>query len=312
MSTDSTGRDQDLLQRYQAASAESDERPSAAVRASILAAAAREVNARPTDSKVTYRTRWPLAAAAAVMLSTLAVMLAIRTSEEMPQFEAPAESSRARQAPAAPPVVSEPVPPDSKAKAIEESQPVPMPQRADKRADGERFGESAPASRRVQPPTQPPQAAVESREQAAASAATDSVSGAATPATKTAPRPAAAPAPDAKLRKDEAEVGALATRPLDRAAEARDAPRQEAPAARGPARPNEGRSEVAPAAPPEPSMSMAELNKAELSAASWLERIIRLRREGRHDEADAELKRFRERYPQVQVPPEAMAPAGTR
>ena len=44
----------------------------------------------------------------------------------------------------------------------------------------------------------------------------------------------------------------------------------------------------------------------------WLERIIKLRREGRHDEADAELKRFRERYPQVQPPAEALPPAGTR
>jgi hypothetical protein len=50
----------------------------------------------------------------------------------------------------------------------------------------------------------------------------------------------------------------------------------------------------------------------ELRAEDWLEKIIKLRKSGRHDEADAELKRFRERYPQVQVPADALAPSGTR
>ena len=45
--------------------------------------------------------------------------------------------------------------------------------------------------------------------------------------------------------------------------------------------------------------AQSERKQADESAAVWLERIIKLRREGRHDEADAELKRFRERYPQV-------------
>jgi hypothetical protein len=37
----------------------------------------------------------------------------------------------------------------------------------------------------------------------------------------------------------------------------------------------------------------------------WLERIVRLRAEGRHDDADAELRRFSEAYPDVPVPAEA-------
>ncbi len=53
-------------------------------------------------------------------------------------------------------------------------------------------------------------------------------------------------------------------------------------------------------------------SKADLSASEWLDRIVKLRRAGRHEEADAELKRFRERYPQVTIPPEAQALAGTR
>ncbi len=85
--------ERELTDRYRQASDELGERPSASVRASILAAAAREVGAKPVDAAMPYRARprWPLAAAAAVMLSTLAVMLAIRTNEEMPQFSAPSE-----------------------------------------------------------------------------------------------------------------------------------------------------------------------------------------------------------------------------
>jgi hypothetical protein len=47
-------------------------------------------------------------------------------------------------------------------------------------------------------------------------------------------------------------------------------------------------------------------------AHEWLEQIVKLRSEGRHAEADAELKRFRERFPEVRVPPAALPPAGTR
>jgi hypothetical protein len=86
----------DLIDHYRQASAELDERPAASARASILAAAARNVDAKPVDAAAYRRTRprWPLAAAATVMLSTLAVLLAIRTNEEMPQFGAPTEAAR--------------------------------------------------------------------------------------------------------------------------------------------------------------------------------------------------------------------------
>jgi hypothetical protein len=52
--------------------------------------------------------------------------------------------------------------------------------------------------------------------------------------------------------------------------------------------------------------------EADGSPQAWLERIVKLRAEGRHTEADAELKRFRERHPDVQVPPAALPPTGTR
>jgi hypothetical protein len=71
-------------------------------------------------------------------------------------------------------------------------------------------------------------------------------------------------------------------------------------------------------APASAAQSAARLDAArdfEGSAPTWLERIVKLRSEGRHAEADAELKRFRERYPDVQVPPAALpggGAAGTR
>jgi hypothetical protein len=36
----------------------------------------------------------------------------------------------------------------------------------------------------------------------------------------------------------------------------------------------------------------------------WLERIARLRAQGRDDEAETQLKRFRERYPDYRIPDE--------
>jgi hypothetical protein len=56
----------------------------------------------------------------------------------------------------------------------------------------------------------------------------------------------------------------------------------------------------------------SKLDAVEQRPEDWLKKIITLRVDGRHEEAEAELKRFRERYPQWQVPPAALAPSGTR
>ena len=39
----------------------------------------------------------------------------------------------------------------------------------------------------------------------------------------------------------------------------------------------------------------------------WLQSIAELRAQGRHEEADESLKRFRERYPDYQIPEETLA-----
>ena len=291
--------DRDLVNRYREASAELNEHPAASARASILAAAARQVHAQPVDATAAYRRRprWPLAAAAAVLLSTLAVMLAIRTQDEMPQFSPPAEPARGvteKVAPASPPALEE-----SQRPAVSSVAPPPPPatqepQREQKVTD-EVVSERRNALKRGEPAA--PRARQEAdgfadrqAEQKPAAPAPANKNAAGAPAAE-APPPLAKTSPGAKSRAEEAEG---ATRSMDQAAA-------------------DVRRDAAPAASPAPSTSaLGKLKQVDEPAAAWLERIVKLRREGKHDEADAELKRFRERYPQVQVPVEALPATGTR
>ena len=301
----STDRDHAPARRYRAASAALDERPSAATRAAILAAAARQVEARPQSAdapRVVRRTRWPLAAAAAVLLSTLAVMMANRTGQEMPSFTAPAErapeaiavapassvSASATPSPdraepsSAPPIATAPAPvakhsTSSSARNERSSVSAMTAERMDaQRSDAARSAEQASGAAsgeaRPDPPAAPP--------------APTPTPARAAPLARSAPAPAAAGAMRASdVAAEEPEAAAA-----DRASA-----RERAPAAQGAARLDAARD-------------------FEGSAPHWLDRIVKLRREGRDAEADAELKRFRERYPDVQVSPAALpgGAAGTR
>ena len=345
--------DERLDRGYRAANDTLDERPSAATRASILAAAARQVQAGPRDAQALRRVpragamlRWPMAAAAAVLLSTLAVMMAVRTEREMPSFSPPAEIAepRATTASDSPSVaassvhqsapagadVSKPTAPSAASSAASDS---PAAER--KRALAKESGIASPPIA-VPPATTPPAAALSSapttRDQAAASAQIDAKVMAATegarakeevaaqfsPAMPASPSPAreasrsnesatapAAPAvsmPQAKAdatlpteaegRRNERSDGASASLSKLR----------QAPAPTGAL----GAGASAPRSEPDAGPEVT------LRAEDWLEKIIKLRMGGRHDEADAELKRFRERYPHVQVPASALPATGTR
>jgi len=255
----STDRDDAPARRYREASAALDERPSAATRATILAAAARQVEARPLSAdapRVVRRPRWPLAAAAAVLLSTLAVMMADRTGQEMPAFTAPAEHAPASVA-VAPATAVAPTPPP------ESAVPLPAPPIA-----------TAPA------PIAKRSTSSDARDERSSRAA--------------------APAERVDAQRSDAASPAVSARSAERAPEAPSVEAQQelsttARASRGAAHRDAARD-------------------FEDSAPMWLERIVKLRREGREAEADAELKRFRERYPDVQVSPAALpgGAAGTR
>jgi TolA-binding protein len=52
---------------------------------------------------------------------------------------------------------------------------------------------------------------------------------------------------------------------------------------------------------------VAALAKAQQSPEQWLERIVQLRREGKHDEADRQLTEFRRAYPEYRLSEETKA-----
>jgi hypothetical protein len=299
----STDRDDAPARRYRQASATLDERPSAATRAAILAAAARQVEARPRSAdapRVVRRTRWPLAAAAAVLLSTLAVMMANRTGQEMPTFTVPAErapeaiavapappvAATATRSPdsaaplPAPPMAAAPAPVakrSTNSNAREERSSVPA--MTAERMEAQRSDVASPAVAARSTERAPEVASAQARQDLpAAPPAASPAPPPAAPLARSTPAPAAAgalPAPEVA-----AEKPAAAT--TDRASA-----QERAPAAQGAAR-------------------LEAARDFEGSAPKWLERIAKLRREGRDAEADAELKRFRERYPDVQVSPAAL------
>lgn len=302
---------------YRAATDALDERPSAATRAAILAAAARQVQAAPRDARepiaaprVTSRKRWPYAAAAAVLLSSLAVMMATRTEREMPTFTAPVEHTAESAAPSKPVPSSEPASPAAAPPASQEiaSAPATVTARAEKqaKADSSRAGAAVPSSEaKVALPAEAPRAKEE------VAVLRDM------PAPATAPAPAAAPPLPATGDAAPAALPAqLAKRQAAPASEATERRRNESADMASAER---STLQQAPAAPPAAGLGAATGSvRAEADASTappaseWMERIIKLRRAGRHDEADVELKRFRESYPQVTVPAEALPATGTR
>ncbi len=321
------GDNADRVQRdYRAANEALDERPSAATRASILAAAARQVQAGPRDAAAPIaapqpgRRRWPMAAAAAVMLSTLAVMMAVRTEHEMPTFTPPASSDESRaaaaRAPAAPGVES-----GSESDKSATDAAVATTQRAPSLAK-ERTATPAAVAPKAAPPKSNTSAMRDVAPQIADSKvaapigeprAKEEVSGLRAPAAPP-PEPSAVAPLEAKRAAPSPSAGSeVATAESAAPGVDRERRRDEGAAnlARAPARQAPAVTGALSAAADKPR---AEVDAAanELRAEDWLEKIIKLRQTGRHEEADAELKRFRERYPHVQVPAAALPPSGTR
>jgi hypothetical protein len=259
-----------------------------------------------------------MAAAAAVMLSTLAVMMAVRTEHEMPTFTPPAGSDESRaaatRAPAAPGVESG-SPSDKSADAA-----VAKTQRAPSLAK-----ERAASPTAVAPAAAPPTSSTSALRDAAPPVADSKVT-----APIVEPRakeevaglraPAAPPPEPSAAAPLEAKRAAPSPSGSDRAAAESVAPsvdrerrRDEGAAnlARAPARQAPAVTGALGAAAEKPRAE-GDVAANELRAEDWLEKIIKLRQTGRHEEADAELKRFRERHPHVQVPAAALPPSGTR
>lgn len=284
---------------YRVAADVLDERPSAATRQAILAAAARQTRSGPRDARATAarswpRARWSYAAAATVLLSTLAVMMATRTEQELPTFTASTDAGRVAPPAAEPNAVA----PKDQAKARVEAAPTAVSKPTEKPA--------AHVARQLPPSAAP-------------------ASGSSAPAPSAAAEPKRNAAAEPGQAKEEI-AGPNASPPAPAVAQNARSPRSMADAAIAPlakqqtfppqASAERRRDEVevaaAERAAPRAPVAVGAVNEADLSASEWLDRIIKLRQAQRHDEADAELKRFRERYPHVTVPPAAQAPAGTR
>lgn len=259
-----------IARAYRAAHAALDERPSEASRAAIVAAAARAVESQPHAAGSAPRRRWrlPLAAAATILVSSIAVIVAQRTEQQMPAGvtteSAPASTAGTGAESAA------------KEKPATEIQPADRPSAPAVPAPARRDRPSAVSRNAPAPAASPPVSAPAIGETGADSTARDA--GAAAVDRGESPRPAAAARRQA----------------------------QPAPAHDGPASVVEPR----PAASAE-SAGVTATGKAE-DPARWLARIIELRQAGREDEADAELKKLRERYPQLTIPEAALRHAGTR
>ena len=242
---DLTPAERRLVEDYARASQAAGETPAPAVRSSVLAAAAHATRARPA------RMRAPLALAASLVLTTVAVLIATRVNDE--QASRPAEAPMKENAPAAEspgitagparePAAAKPAPPTT-------SEPVSEPARAPVQAEA-----AAPAADATNLALPAPSAP------AAASI------------------PAAAPSPPPALRQ---EASPLMRERATKHAESRGAP--------APARPDE------------------------TDPAAWVERIVALRAAGRDVEADEEIRRLRERHPDIELPPAAWrAPAPPR
>jgi len=263
-------QDRRVMQRYAAASAALDEAPSAATRAAILAAAARAAGARPQPMARVRRWRLPLAAAASVLVGTIAVLLATRIDESSPVVPAPAPP--AATVAAAPPAAE----PTTRSRVAEA--PPPAPALADVRTP--KVGAAPPNRAALRPaaPLEPVQEAGRA----------DS-------------RPAAAAVErDATTAASDGATGAAPAQPAE-SAEARSLPAPQA-ARRF--------NEQAADARLEAKAELAVQTPWRATTEQWIEHIVKLRTEGRHDEADAELALLRKRYADLRLPPSALATPG--
>jgi hypothetical protein len=302
----------DVARAYRAANDALDERAELATRNAILAAAARAVDAKPAaaGSQPMRRWRFPLAAAATMLISTVAVILAQRTGQELPTT-----------------VIAENLPPVAAPHSGAEASMTVKPQ-------------VAPADVAVPAP-----AATPKRKDSATGARGAAVSGAAhvpgrsTVAGEDRSGPATA-APGATADTAAAERDSLRSRVAQEARVAAAAPQESSPSApagklatapptsnagfgqsaapsssaapMGDARPRVLEPRVTAGAVQPAPATPTSLAKTTETPERWLARIIELRHAARDDEADAELRKLRELHPDLAIPPAALRRTGTR
>jgi hypothetical protein len=248
-----------------------DESPPQALDAAILAASRRAVGAGPRRPGSAMR-RWalPVSIAAVVVLT---MSLVVRIQLERPDLESPWP------APAAPPAL--------------EDKAVARDAKEEADALAKRSDRPEPRSRAKASAAQP--AAGERERQSMPAPAAEKP---AAPARRFVPEPPAARAPAPAESVAPSQLGAAAPTAGPSVAQARAdrASSEDAQAA--------GRAEPRAALEERAETFKQEAGKKDESPREWLERIARLRREGRTKEADESLEDFRKRYPDYEIPKE--------
>ena len=288
------------------------------MRSAVLAAAARAVDAKPHDAERTTATRpastrfasthpfasrrWPLSAAALLVISIMTGLVATHGWWERPELVDPSQDRSQA------PNIARPAEPASAAAPpqAEKQRSGPLAANADNAgviaaeniaADmntGAGTGASTSARREPAPRASPRNASKQSSAPMAeapilarSDLASESRSNAAPRKSEMEPSDAA-PAPSAP---------AAAQRPYSPAA---DEPTTAQPPARATGRAKSGADSSARfAAEPE-------------SPDAWVARIVKLRETGNDDEADREVARLKQRYPEFTIPREALRSMGTR
>lgn len=272
-----------LREVHRVASDRIDERPDASVRAAVLAAAARGVDARPrlaqtqaqpskTRTTGPFRTRrWPLSAAAVLVVSVLTGVIATHALQDRPERVTTVASSEPM------PLVEKVTPADAKAHPA-------GPLAATIPARNARPKTTIDESRRRDP---------------------QGAAGPSNPAPSTAasvPLQMASPAPAPEAPQEDrakADADASTTLGTEALAEATAARPVDTGAARPASAPRAARTRIGRIAEP-------------VTPAAWIERIMKLRADGNDLEADRELEALRRRYPGLEIPSGALTTSGTR
>jgi hypothetical protein len=341
-------RDQRVVDAYRAASEALDERPQAATRAAILAAAARAVDAQPQDADtgVTSRrpaqrarsaiqpSRRPLAMVASFLVATVVLAMVMRTQEQQDTNGLATMTANQPAAKTDSAAVSQMAVPPQQASVADKpggtelksereghgpttSLATPGVAAVDKIAAAPAARVAVPEMRTQAPaPVAAPAASEErpalrrelvladrSEPQAAAERTRSKLTAEAAgkPAAMVAAPPPPASPPAAPKIEQESHDAAKRQSPATRADESA-ATETDAGAASG---------RLAKARPVERTAAIAG-DSVEGDPVRWAERLIALRDAGRDDDADRELVRLRERYPDFKLPPNALRRAGTR
>jgi hypothetical protein len=268
---------------YARANALMDEHPGEHVRLAVLAEAAAQATAQAgeqaaaeTERRSRYRNRWrmPGAIAATLVVGTFATLISLRGTH---QQDVPEEL---RAAPPAQAVASDSTPGSADDATVRQkaSRPAKLASIAPRRAD---------ASPAVGPPGAGNVGAVAAEPQSVATAAAPAAPAPASSASASPTTTAVIEsAPDPLRARRAADAVVMQQRLGETAREASAANvRPESVASKALA------DQAAPAA-----LAASE------SPKPWLERIRKLRLDGRDEEADKEVKKFRERFPHIEIP----------